>query len=148
MMQKTWKMSETLANGYLYESTRRELSNEYEHDRVSMVFESICILVLWMNVVSALEGLTPYSLLKLHETSQQYRHYTYPLGLKTGEKGITLHFACYISCINWDLAIFLGIILNGKLGAMSHHKVKSGVMPRQPKGIGCELSRYWEDRRD
>ena len=28
------KMTETLANGYSSESTRRELSNEYRHDRV------------------------------------------------------------------------------------------------------------------
>ena len=31
-------MTETLANGYSSESTQRELSNEYQHDRVSMVF--------------------------------------------------------------------------------------------------------------
>ena len=31
-------MTETLANGYLFERTQRELSNEYQHDRVSMVF--------------------------------------------------------------------------------------------------------------
>ena len=34
MMQKSWQMTETLANGYSSESTRRELSNEYQHDRV------------------------------------------------------------------------------------------------------------------
>ena len=34
MMQKSWKMTETLAHGYLSESTPRELSNEYQHDRV------------------------------------------------------------------------------------------------------------------
>ena len=28
------KMTETLAHGYSSESTQRELSNEYEHDRV------------------------------------------------------------------------------------------------------------------
>ena len=50
-------MTETLANGYSYESTRQELSNEYQHDRVSMVFENICVLVLWMKLASALEGL-------------------------------------------------------------------------------------------
>ena len=49
-------MTETLANGYSYESTRRELSNEYKHDRASMVFEKI---VLCMKVASALEGLNP-----------------------------------------------------------------------------------------
>ena len=31
-------MSETLANGYSSESTRGELSNEYQHDRVKMTF--------------------------------------------------------------------------------------------------------------
>ena len=58
-MQKTRKITETLANGYSSESTRRELSNEYkvEDDRVSMVFQESCILVLWTKVVSALEGL-------------------------------------------------------------------------------------------
>ena len=34
MMHKTWKMTETLANGYSYESTRQELSNEYQQCRV------------------------------------------------------------------------------------------------------------------
>ena len=57
MIQKNWKMIETLANGYSSESTQQELSNEYQHDRVSMVFQESCILVLWTKVVSALEGL-------------------------------------------------------------------------------------------
>ena len=34
MMQKKMKMTETLANGYSSESTQRELSNEYQDDRV------------------------------------------------------------------------------------------------------------------
>ena len=37
MMQKNLKMTETLANGYSYESAQQELSNEYQHDRVQMV---------------------------------------------------------------------------------------------------------------
>ena len=32
-------MTETLANGYSFESTQQEFSNEYQHDRVSMVFK-------------------------------------------------------------------------------------------------------------
>ena len=32
--KKTKKITETLANGYSFESTQRELSNEYQHDRV------------------------------------------------------------------------------------------------------------------
>ena len=50
-------MTETLANGYSSERTQRELSNEYQHDRVSMFFKDICDLVLGMKVASALEGL-------------------------------------------------------------------------------------------
>ena len=34
MMEKNWKMTETLAHGYSDESTQQELSNEYQHDRV------------------------------------------------------------------------------------------------------------------
>ena len=34
MMQKYCKITETLANGYSFESTQRELSNEYQHDWV------------------------------------------------------------------------------------------------------------------
>ena len=33
------------------------LSNEYQHDRVKMVFKNLFILVLWTKVASALEGL-------------------------------------------------------------------------------------------
>ena len=46
-----------MPNGYSSESTRRVLSNEYQHDRVSMVFKDFCVLVLRMKVASALEGL-------------------------------------------------------------------------------------------
>ena len=34
MMQKTWKMTETLGHEYSSVSTEGELSNEYQHDRV------------------------------------------------------------------------------------------------------------------
>ena len=57
-MQKTRKITETLASGYSSESTRQELSNEYQDDRVSVIFRESCILVLWTKVVSAFEGLT------------------------------------------------------------------------------------------
>ena len=39
-------MTEPLARGYSCESTQRELSNEYQHDRVSMISKNLCILVL------------------------------------------------------------------------------------------------------
>ena len=57
MMQKTFKMTETLRNGYSSETTQRELSNEYLHGRAWLFFINFCILVLWMKVASALEGL-------------------------------------------------------------------------------------------
>ena len=41
MMQKTWKITETLANGYSSESTPQELSNEYQHDSVWMVIKNL-----------------------------------------------------------------------------------------------------------
>ena len=51
-------MTETLANGYSFESSQRELSNEYQHDRVTMIFKNLCILVIWIEVALALEGLS------------------------------------------------------------------------------------------
>ena len=54
-------MTGTLANGYSFESTQRELSNEYQHDRVWMLFRNLCVRVLWTKVVSALKGLKPSS---------------------------------------------------------------------------------------
>ena len=40
---------------YSSESTQRELSNEYQHDRVSMTFKNHCILVLWTKGAATLE---------------------------------------------------------------------------------------------
>ena len=49
--------TETLAYGYPSESTQRELSNEYQHDSVEMVFKNRCVLVLRTKVATALKGL-------------------------------------------------------------------------------------------
>ena len=54
---KELKMTEPLANGYSFERTQRELSNEYQHVRVYMVFKNLGVLVIWTKVASALEGL-------------------------------------------------------------------------------------------
>ena len=43
---KTWKMTETLAHAYSPESTQQELANEYQHDRVQMVFKIFASLCL------------------------------------------------------------------------------------------------------
>ena len=51
-MQKTWKNYWNSS-----ESTQREPSFEYQHDRVSMVFKNLSILVLWTKMASALEEL-------------------------------------------------------------------------------------------
>ena len=38
-------------------SSQRELSNEYQHDRIQMVIKNLCILVLWAKVALVLDGL-------------------------------------------------------------------------------------------
>ena len=38
IMQKTFKVTESLAHGYSSESTQREVSNEYRHDSVQIEF--------------------------------------------------------------------------------------------------------------
>ena len=55
--KKPEKLTKTLANGYSYESAQRELSNEYQYDRVQMFFRNLCVIVLWMKVALVLEGL-------------------------------------------------------------------------------------------
>ena len=55
-------MTETLAPVYSSESGQLELSNEYQHDRVLMGFKNLCVLVLWIKVVLALEGLKNHTL--------------------------------------------------------------------------------------
>ena len=41
---KTWKRTETLTNWYSYESTQLERSNAYQHDRIWIIFKSLCVL--------------------------------------------------------------------------------------------------------
>ena len=56
MMAKTGEVTETMANGYSSESTQRELSNKYQHDRVKIMSIIFCFLVHWTKVTSAAEG--------------------------------------------------------------------------------------------
>ena len=67
--KKKLKMTETLANGYSFESTQRGLFNEYQHDQVSMVFKDVCVLVLWTKLAPALEGLNYVSAIFRYRTS-------------------------------------------------------------------------------
>ena len=55
---KKKEMTETLANGYSYESTQQELSSEYPHDLVRMISITFCIVVNWTKITSVSEGLT------------------------------------------------------------------------------------------
>ena len=50
-------MTEALAYGYSSESTQRELSNEYQHDRVQMFLRTFCIFFSWAKLASACEEL-------------------------------------------------------------------------------------------
>ena len=87
------RMTETLAYGYSSDSTQRELSNEYQHDRVQMVFENLSVIVIWMKVALALEGL-----------SCRYQHciqYGVPLYWHNAE---TKNIMVASSCHNFNLS--------------------------------------------
>ena len=46
LCRKKCKMTETQAYRYSSERTQQELSNEYQYDRVQIVFKNLCFLVL------------------------------------------------------------------------------------------------------
>ena len=50
-------MSETQAYWFSSHSTQQELSNEHQHDRVTMFSEYFCGFAPWDKVISALNGL-------------------------------------------------------------------------------------------
>ena len=75
-MQNTWKMTETLPNGYSYESTQRELSNEYPHDRVRIVFKDLCACVLWTKVAPASERIKVFSVFIFRLVLEIMEHHT------------------------------------------------------------------------
>ena len=52
-------------------STQPELSTEYQHDRVKMVFENLCNLLIRTKVALVLEGLN-YCCLEIHLSRIQY----------------------------------------------------------------------------
>ena len=51
------KMTETLAYGYSSESTQRELSNEYQHEKGLYVLQQSFSFLFWMITASELEEL-------------------------------------------------------------------------------------------
>ena len=54
-------MTKTLAYGYSSESAQRELSSEYQHDRVWMVFKYLCNLVLMDEGSLSIGRVNPYA---------------------------------------------------------------------------------------
>ena len=63
-------MIESLTHGYLSKSAQRELSNEYQHNRLWMVYKNLYVIVLWTKVASALIWLT-------NQLSTRHRHIQY-----------------------------------------------------------------------
>ena len=60
--QKPEILTSALAHVYSSKNTQQELSNEYQHVEVKMIFKILCNLVLGTKVALALEGLTLYIL--------------------------------------------------------------------------------------
>ena len=58
LAKKPEKVTEPLVHRYSSQSSQGELSKEYHHNRVWMVFENLCVLVLWREVALSLKGLT------------------------------------------------------------------------------------------
>ena len=72
-----------MENGYSNESARRELSNEYQHDRAGIGFKSFSILVLRTKVALALEGLKMTRKQPLKRSTSLYAPIS--LSVQTGE---------------------------------------------------------------
>ena len=47
MPTKRGEMTKTFAHGYSFYSSPEEISNEYQYDRVLMIFINLCLLVHW-----------------------------------------------------------------------------------------------------
>ena len=89
-------MTETLAHGYSSES-----SNEYQHDRVKMFFKSNCILVLWMKVASALEGMIDECI------STDYSSKALPLTARHFSPLMVCPESRVVLCVPTDSSLFL-----------------------------------------
>ena len=63
-------MTQTLPHGYSSERTERELSDEYQHDRLKMDFKNTCVLVLCMKLALALGGLSLPVICPLYQLSK------------------------------------------------------------------------------
>ena len=77
ILPKHEKLTETLAHGYSSEIIQRELSNEYQRDRVKMIFLFDCSFVYWMKVTSASEALKSFQCMKFWKKTFYCYHYYY-----------------------------------------------------------------------
>ena len=50
-------MTETLAHGYASESSQRDLSSEYQHDRVQIFFKNMFVFQLWTSSIEWVKGI-------------------------------------------------------------------------------------------
>ena len=83
-------MTETIANGYSSESTQRDLSNEYQHERVKKIFIIFCFFVHWPKVTSAAEGLIRYSQMTSPSFGGPGRNWINPLMPRAAVNSLTI----------------------------------------------------------
>ena len=71
MREKKLKITQSLANGYSFNSTRQELSYEYQHDSVLHGFQNVCVIVPLAKVASASQG---FIKVDVHVRHMPYNH--------------------------------------------------------------------------
>ena len=129
-------LTETVANGYSSDSTQRELSNEYQHDRVKMIFISFCFFVHWtkfslssrrvnlMCRMSASELQYICTLTPLELALVRYVQYGYIIG--TGMKSVlsTFHgISSFLKQVHVDVRI-ANTLSNCLISNRLHFKIK------------------------
>ena len=85
-----------MAHGYSSDSSQQKLTNEYQHDRVKMIYIILCFFVYWMKVTPAAEGLNNIHIMYKYQPEKcsgcQYQCYRllYSIDLSVDN----LHRAC------------------------------------------------------
>ena len=64
-----------MSNRYSSDSTQQEVSNEYQHDRVKMIFIIFCFLVHWTKVTSAAKELSHACLIHIEGQTSTHMYY-------------------------------------------------------------------------
>ena len=105
-------MTETLANGYSSESTQRELSNEYQHDRFWMVFQKslhLCALDESTLSIGRVNTDKPRVELALHKYQVVYIYHNIPsqlLNQNLPSQFLTSMSKMYPVCLKFSLDPF------------------------------------------